>query len=62
MIELYKPNPHKMTTPQEKVQCVYWFITTKSEPSETTDVWKRPTITSFNSFMAQEIYGDRESV
>ena len=31
-------------------------------PSETTEVWKRPTITSLNSFMAQEIYGDRDSV
>ena len=24
-------NPHKMTTPQEKVQCVSWFIETKSD-------------------------------
>ena len=31
MIELYKLNPHKMTTPQEKVQCVSWFIETKSD-------------------------------
>ena len=30
MIELYEPNPHKMTTPQEKAQCVFWFIKTKS--------------------------------
>ena len=31
MIELYKLNPHKMTTPQEKAQCVSWFIDTKSD-------------------------------
>ena len=30
MIELYKLNPHKMTT-QEKMQCVSWFIETKSD-------------------------------
>ena len=30
MIELYELNPHKMTTAQEKVQCVSWFIETKS--------------------------------
>ena len=31
MIELYELDPHKMTTPQEKVQCVSWFIETKSD-------------------------------
>ena len=31
MIELYELNPHKMTTPQEKSQCVSWFIETKSD-------------------------------
>ena len=31
MIELYELNSHKMTTPQEKAQCVSWFIETKSE-------------------------------
>ena len=31
MIELYELNPHKMTTPQEKAQCVSWFIKTKSD-------------------------------
>ena len=31
MIELYELNPHEMTTPQEKVQCVSWFIETKSD-------------------------------
>ena len=31
MIELYELNPHKMTTPQEKGQCVSWFIETKSD-------------------------------
>ena len=31
MIELYELNPHKMTTPQEKAQCVSWFIEKKSD-------------------------------
>ena len=31
MIELYESNPHKMTTAQEKEQCVSWFIETKSD-------------------------------
>ena len=31
MIELYELSPHKMTTPQEKAQCVSWFIKTKSD-------------------------------
>ena len=31
MIELYELNPHKMTTPQEKAQCVSWFMETKSD-------------------------------
>ena len=61
MNELYELNPHKMIT-QEKAQCVSWFIDQMFRPSETTEVWKRPTIMSFNSFMAQEIYGDRNSV
>ena len=30
MIKLHELNPHKMTTPQEKAQCVSWFIETKS--------------------------------
>ena len=30
MIELYELKPHKMTAPQEKAQCVSWFIETKS--------------------------------
>ena len=30
MIELYESNPYKMTTAQEKAQCVSWFIETKS--------------------------------
>ena len=29
MIELYESNPHKMTTAQEKAQCVSWFIEKK---------------------------------
>ena len=28
---VYELNPHKMTTPQEKAQCVSWFIETKSD-------------------------------
>ena len=31
MIELYELNPHKMTTPQEKAQCVSWFVEIKSD-------------------------------
>ena len=31
MIELYELNPRKMITPQEKAQCVSWFIETKSD-------------------------------
>ena len=31
MIDLYELNPHKMSTPQEKAQCVSWFIETKSD-------------------------------
>ena len=31
MIELYELNPHKMTIPQEKAQCIFWFIETKSD-------------------------------
>ena len=54
MIELYELNPLK--TPGSLRQNQMF------RPSETTEVWKRPTITSFNSFLAQEIYGDRDSV
>ena len=40
MIELYKLNPHKLTTPQEKAQYLSWFIETKSviQTQETTEV------------------------
>ena len=31
MIEFYELNPHKMTTRQEKAQCVSWFVETKSD-------------------------------
>ena len=31
MIELYELNPHKIAIPQEKAQCVSWFIETKSD-------------------------------
>ena len=27
---VYELNPHKMITPQEKAQCVSWFLETKS--------------------------------
>ena len=45
MIELYVPNPHKMTIPQEKAQCVSWFIETKLDvrPNETTEVSMKET-------------------
>ena len=64
MIELYELNPHKMTTPQKKRNMHPGSLKQNQmfRPSETTEVWKRPTITSFNSFMAKEIYGDRDSV
>ena len=35
LIELYESNPHKMTTAQEKAQCVSWFIETKSDVQTT---------------------------
>jgi len=35
MIELYESNPHKMTTAQEKAQCISWFIETKSDVQTT---------------------------
>ena len=49
MIELYELNPHKMTTPQEKAQCVSCSLTQNQmfRPSETTEVWKRPIVTNF---------------
>ena len=65
MIELYELNPHEMTTPKKKKRNVCPGSLRQNQmfrPSETTEVWKRPTITSFNSFMTQEIYGDRDSV
>ena len=31
MIEIYDLNSHKMTTPQEKAQCLSWFIEIKSD-------------------------------
>ena len=59
MIESYESNPHKMTTAQEKAQCVSWFIETKSDVQTQRNyrsmeethhhVLSRPTITSFNS-------------
>ena len=35
--ELYEPNSHKMTIPQEKSQCVSCFIETKSETLYTVE-------------------------
>ena len=65
MIELYELNPHKMTTPQEKAQCVSWFIETKSDvqTSETTKV----SMEEIHHHVLQFIYGtrnygDRDSV
>ena len=55
-----------MVTPQQKAQCVSWFIETKSivqtQRRYRTKYKKKSTITFFNSSMAQEIYGDRVSV
>ena len=65
MIELYELNPHKITTPQEKAQCVSWFIETKSDVQIQRNYrskYGRDPPSSFNLFMAQEIYGDRDSV
>ena len=40
MIELYELNPHKMTTTQEKAQCVSGSLRQNQmfRPSETTEV------------------------
>ena len=57
MIELYELNPHKMITPQEKAQCVFWFIETNQmfKPSETTEVSMEET----NHHVLQFVYGTR---
>jgi len=59
MIELYESNPHKMTTAQEKAQCVSWFIETKSDV-QTQQVWKRPTITTIDEAMLQQTWQEIE--
>ena len=55
MIELYELNPHKMNTPQEKAQCVSWFIEGKSDfrLSETTEVSMEET----HHHVLQFVYG-----
>ena len=57
MIVLYKLKPHKMTTPQEKAQCVSWFIETKQmfRPSETTEV----SMEEIHYHVLQFVYGTR---
>ena len=55
-----------MTTPQEKVQCVSWFIETKSDVQTQRNYRSKygrdsPSRLSIR-LMAQEIYGDRDSV
>ena len=58
-------NPYKMTKPQEKKECVFWFIETKSDIQTKRNYrtkYGKSTITSFNLFMAQEIFGYRDSV
>ena len=56
MIELYELNPHKMTTPQEKVQCVSWFIETKSDV-QTQQNYK--SMEETHHHILQFIYGTR---
>ena len=55
-----------MATPQEKTQCVSWLIETKSDKQTQrnyrTKYGRDPPVTSVNLCMAQEIYGDRDSV
>ena len=57
MIELYKLNPHKMTTPQEKAQCVSWSLKQNQmfRPSETTEVSMEET----HHHVLQFVYGTR---
>ena len=53
MIELYESNPHKMTTAQEKAQCISWFIETKS------DVQTQRNYRSNHHHVLQFVYGTR---
>ena len=67
MIELYELKPHKMTTPQEKAQCVSWFIEAKSDVQTQQNYRSKygrdpPSCPSICLWLAQEIYGDRDSV
>ena len=41
MIDLYELNPHKMTTAQEKAQCVSWFIKGPFTLNETNETLKK---------------------
>ena len=53
-----------MATPQEKAQRVSWFVDTKSDLQTLRNFRTKygggPSVTSINSCMAQEIYGDRD--
>ena len=47
MMDLYELNPHKMTTPQEKAQCVSYGSLRQNQmfgPSETTEVSMEETL------------------
>ena len=50
-------NPCKMATPQEKTQCLSWFIETKSDV-QTQQKYR----TKYGRDLSQEIYRDRVSV
>ena len=57
MIELYELNPHKMTTPQEKAQCIPGSLRRNQmfRPSETTEVSMEETY----HHVLQFVYGTR---
>ena len=58
MIKLYELNLHKMTTPQEKAQCVYSGLLRHNQmfsPSETTEVSMEET----HHHVLQFVYGTR---
>ena len=55
MIELYELNPHKMTTSQEKAQCVSWFIETKSDVQDQAKV----SMEEIHYHVLQFVYGTR---
>ena len=58
MIELYEQNRHKMTTPQEKAQCVSWFIETKSNV-QTQQNYRKVSMEETQHHILQFVYGTR---